>query len=145
MLGAVADDGQVGGPALAVLVRRNLHVRRADFLVALKEELEVGLGLQAGSLEGVEGGQDHDDRRTIVGSRTGVDPPVRIDAALRQGHDRRTVRQPTVPYHRVPGVVAHPQGDVHRLAVVVAVEEQGATGPGDATPAEDVGGAAGLQ
>ncbi len=86
-----------------------------------------------GGVEGIERAGHGDNRRFVVGGRSGIDARLRIEAraGLGQRDDlavpiERTVAQHRLPWRRGPFL------GIERLAVVMGIEDDGAPGVGSA-------------
>ena len=71
--------------------------------LAFECELDVGLERDAGGTDGVDGGQQGDDRRLVVGGAAGVQPPLGIEcgAGWRSGDHSTAVFHPLVTQRRL--------------------------------------------
>jgi hypothetical protein len=104
------------------------HLRQvggARLLLALEEELQVHRARHAGRLQGVDGGQHRHDGGLVVAGGAPVEPPFRLRLSggqSVQGHRAAALLQRRRPQHRRPGR-ARPPALVHRLAVVVGVDD----------------------
>ena len=122
--GAVAEQPGVGLQQAALRLEQGLHVRRACLLLALEEELDVHRGSDAARLQGVERREQADDWRLVVACGARIEPPLRVEGRLprRPGDLAASLLQRPIAQHGNPGV-AGPLGPVHRLAVVVGVDD----------------------
>jgi hypothetical protein len=130
MYGAVADEPDVRGQQVFVFRDDLRQVRRAGFFFAFEDELEIGAGRNVRGLEGVERGGDGGEGSFVIAGGTGVDPPFGVDVAGGGECDHAAIFiQGTVAHYGLPGR-SHPLFRVERLAIVVCVKDDGASGAG---------------
>ena len=101
----VAEDPQVRAQQVAVRGQRAREVRRARFLLALEEELEVGRERDLRGAQCVDCGEDGHDRPLVVARRARVDARLVRERVPRRipGHDRRAVLGPPRTQRRLEG------------------------------------------
>ena len=143
---AVEDEHRVGGEPAPVAGDRGDEVRGPGLLLAVEDQLEVAGDRDVRCVERVEGAEQGDDRRGVVGDGAGVDAVVGAEhLAGVQVEEPGAVGQTAVAEDRPERVLLFPPGRVHRLAVVVEVDEQRAVGAGGRPLAEDERVAFGLE
>ena len=126
---------------VAVRVERRPEPGRPVLLFAVEDDLQVHGAGDALCGERVDGGEQRDDGRLVVGRRARVDPPV-VLVGRAGGRERAQPSRPSRccrPESGFEGPGAGPRRRIHRLAVVMRVEHHRARGAGAGSSASTIG------
>jgi hypothetical protein len=125
---AVEDDQCVACQEPALRGGHAADRRRALLLLAVDQHLDVDRGVGGGLLEAIERGEEHGDRRLVVGGRAAEHAQLGIERRGEQrvaGDDVPAASRVALLDHRLPRARLRPLAIDDRLAVEVHVEQDG--------------------
>ena len=120
----IAEQPEIGLQQVRVPPNHVRKMRRAGFLLAIEKEFEIDRDWNIRRRQRIDRAQQANDRRFVVTCRARVQAPLAGDFGGQGTEiDRcRIIFEPAFAQYRLPGV-GRPQLTLHRLAIVVRVNQ----------------------